>query len=136
MSRLNSSGPVPASPVASAARRLSLREQAECRLRSNAYLALRNVCCDDQDGVLILHGCVPSYYLKQVAQTVVSQVEGVQAIVNNIAVIAVMPGEGVGAEAVPSWRKDEAISPVGPKFLRQDESLRERAGSSPAEELR
>ena len=45
---------------------------AEQRLRSNPYLALKSLSCDCQDGVLVLRGCLPSYYLKQVAQEVVA----------------------------------------------------------------
>jgi len=70
-----------------------LAERAEARLRSNPYLALKNVSCDwrpgdKEDGVLVLSGCLPSYYLKQVAQTVVAQVEGVQRIDNRIQVVS------------------------------------------------
>lgn len=59
----------------------------EC-LRHNAYLALKNVECEFQDGVLTLRGCLPSYYLKQMAQAAVGQVAGIQQIVNEIVVSA------------------------------------------------
>jgi BON domain-containing protein len=58
------------------------------RLQSAGYLALRNVSCKVHEGVVHLHGRVPSYYLKQVAQTVISDVEGIYGIVNHIEVDA------------------------------------------------
>src|SRR5688572_7753770 len=63
-------------------------EGAESCLRSNSYLALKNVSCDYHDGVLTLRGCLPSYYLKQIAQTAVAQVAGAIRIVNEIEVIS------------------------------------------------
>src|SRR3954447_10141027 len=66
-------------------------EGAENCLRSNAYLALKNVTCDYHEGVLTLRGCLPTYYLKQVAQSVVAHVEGVQRIVNEIEVVTTAP---------------------------------------------
>jgi osmotically-inducible protein OsmY len=56
-------------------------------LRSNPYLALKNVSCDYRDGVLILRGCLPSYYLKQIAQEAVASLEGVERIDNQIQVV-------------------------------------------------
>ena len=61
---------------------------AERCLRGHPYLALKNVSCDWLDGVLVLRGCLPSYYLKQVAQEVVAhQVQGVGRLDNQIQVV-------------------------------------------------
>ena len=46
---------------------------AERALRSGPYPALKNLGCDFRDGVLVLRGCLPTYYLKQMAQEVVAQ---------------------------------------------------------------
>lgn len=62
-------------------------EGAENCLRHNSYLALKNVRCDYHEGVLTLRGCLPTYYLKQIAQTTVARLEGVQRIVNQIEVV-------------------------------------------------
>lgn len=64
-----------------------VRLEAERLLRRQPYLALRHVVCDLRDGVLILSGRVPSYHLKQIAQTVVTQVEGMLPISNQIEVV-------------------------------------------------
>ncbi len=66
---------------------LGVGELAEVRLRSNSYLALKNVSCEYDGGRLILRGCLPTYYLKQIAQEVVSGVDGVKEIVNQISVV-------------------------------------------------
>ncbi len=61
---------------------------AERGLRSSRYSALKHVSCDYQGGVLVLRGCLPSYYLKQIAQEVVShQVQGVSHLENQIQVV-------------------------------------------------
>jgi hypothetical protein len=70
----------------------NLSDRAEGLIRGNAYLALKNVSCDFRDGVLTLRGCLPSYYLKQVAQTTVVGLEGVDRIVNLIQVVGTGKG--------------------------------------------
>ena len=55
----------------------SQKEMVERCLRSNSYLALSNISCDSLNGVVVLRGCLPTYYLKQVAQEVVFRLEGV-----------------------------------------------------------
>lgn len=65
-----------------------IAEGAESCLRGNPYLALKNVSCEYCEGVLTLRGCLPSYYLKQMAQAAVSRVAGGARIVNQIEVIA------------------------------------------------
>jgi osmotically-inducible protein OsmY len=83
----------PQSPIADLAERL---------LRSNPYLALKNVSCDWLDGVLILRGCLPSFYLKQITQEVVASVEGVEHIDNQILVVT---------PAYPSRIPDQDLKP-------------------------
>ena len=57
---------------------------AQRRLKESAYLDLRFVSCQFRDGVVTLSGHVPTYYLKQVAQTVVGQLEQIDQVVNNL----------------------------------------------------
>jgi osmotically-inducible protein OsmY len=70
---------------------LTVGEMAEVRLRSNSYLALKNVSCEYDGGRLTLTGCLPTYYLKQVAQEVVAGVDGVTQVVNQISVVKADP---------------------------------------------
>ena len=65
----------------------SLQAVAERGLRSSRYSALQHVSCDYQGGVLVLRGCLPTYYLKQVAQEVVAHLEGVEGVDNQIQVV-------------------------------------------------
>ena len=60
---------------------------AERGLRSSRYSALQHVSCDCRGGVLVLRGCLPSYYLKQVAQEAVAHLEGVKGVENQIQVV-------------------------------------------------
>jgi osmotically-inducible protein OsmY len=63
-------------------------ELAERCLRSNSYLAMKKISCDYLNGVLVLRGHVETYFLKQVAQVAVAQVEGVDRVDNQIEVFA------------------------------------------------
>ena len=66
----------------------SLQAVAERGLRGSRYSALKHVACDYQGGVLVLRGCLPSYYLKQIAQEVVAQqAPGVGRLDNQIQVV-------------------------------------------------
>jgi osmotically-inducible protein OsmY len=73
-------------------------ELAESRLRSNAYLALKNVSCTYDRGVLTLAGWLPTYYLKQLAQEVVAGVDGVEKVVNQVEVVAPSRATASGRE--------------------------------------
>src|SRR5437764_12941686 len=64
------------------------RARGQARFRRSGYLALRDVTCVARDGVVHLHGCLPTYYLKQVAQSVASEIEGVLRVSNHIEVLA------------------------------------------------
>jgi osmotically-inducible protein OsmY len=48
---------------------------------------VRTISCDYDDGVLILRGRVSAYYLKQVAQAAVAELDGVLKIANHIEVV-------------------------------------------------
>jgi osmotically-inducible protein OsmY len=61
---------------------------AERRLCDSSYSELRHIRCDFEHGQLRLHGRVRSQYLKQVAQHIVADVEGVSIIVNQIEVMS------------------------------------------------
>jgi osmotically-inducible protein OsmY len=62
---------------------------AEQRLRSARLAEFRRVTCLFADGVLTLCGVVGSYYLKQLAQTTVRNIEEVAHVENLIRVGAI-----------------------------------------------
>ena len=59
----------------------------ERRLRSSGYCSVRVVRCFVEDGVVMLFGTVPSYYMKQIAQTVVMKLEVVMQVENHCEVV-------------------------------------------------
>ena len=60
--------------------------EAKERLKMALYPPVRNVFCDYDDGVLFLHGEVPSFFEKQLAQEAVFKLNGVTRVVNEIKV--------------------------------------------------
>ena len=67
---------------------LGALEKAEASLRGSSYLALKNVSCELSHGVLTLRGCVPSYYLSEMAASAVCRLDGVDTVVNELQIIA------------------------------------------------
>jgi osmotically-inducible protein OsmY len=71
----------------------SLREKeivesrATARLKRSAYLEVRHVACEFNEGMLRLRGRVPSYYLKQMAQMAVLGMDGVDELHNQLEVV-------------------------------------------------
>lgn len=55
-------------------------------LRDSSYHPIRYLTCTFHDGVLTIGGRLPSFHLKQIAQTAVQDVEGVIRIENRIEV--------------------------------------------------
>ena len=62
---------------------------AQARLHKNPYPALKRVSCEFRDGSLILRGCLPTFFLKQMAQAAVAELAGVDRIDNRIEVVSV-----------------------------------------------
>ena len=61
-----------------------VQSRAQAGLRGCPYREVRKTTCLFHKGVLLLRGEVSSFYLKQIAQTVLMNVEGVKHIVNTI----------------------------------------------------
>jgi osmotically-inducible protein OsmY len=68
-------------------------ETAEDRLRHSAYPELGDVFCSFHEGVLTLRGRVSSYYLKQLAQTLIGQITGVEELHNQLEVAELHEGD-------------------------------------------
>ena len=64
-----------------------LEAAAEARLGHSAYLELRSIRCSAGARMLRLQGQVSSYYLRQIAQTIVQGLEGVDAVENQLQVV-------------------------------------------------
>ena len=65
-----------------------IAQQAKQRLGGTSYQFLRFVDCCFQNGVLTLRGRVPTFYLKQMAQSVLANIEGVDRIDNRVDVVS------------------------------------------------
>ncbi|MEN6449521.1 MAG: BON domain-containing protein [Thermoguttaceae bacterium] len=78
-----------------------ITEIAQAALRRSAYFELREVTCDFRGGVLTLRGRLPSYHLKQVAQTAVAGVPGVVEVDNRVEVAS-------PSVSTNDWSKDRA----------------------------
>jgi osmotically-inducible protein OsmY len=63
-----------------------ITEAAEVRLQHSPYRAIRRVSCRFDDGTLTLLGCVPTFHHKQLAQTAVAGLGGVDQVDNRIEV--------------------------------------------------
>jgi osmotically-inducible protein OsmY len=65
-----------------------IRLSVEDRLQRSGYAALSMISCEFQgdSGTLHLRGSVPSYFLKQVAQELVVDLDGVRFVNNQISV--------------------------------------------------
>lgn len=60
--------------------------EARRRLMASPYSALHSVACTFHEGVLVLHGHVASYYLKQLAQASIGHIVGVDEVSNRVEV--------------------------------------------------
>jgi osmotically-inducible protein OsmY len=77
-----------AEPPAVAAAGLTdqLLRQANSRLRGSSHRAINGLSCECQGGIVRLRGTVPTYYLKQVAQTLMFSIDGVKRVRNDVVV--------------------------------------------------
>jgi osmotically-inducible protein OsmY len=65
---------------------LRLAERVERALRGTGYPALRAIEVTAYNQEVVLHGQVASYHMKQLAQTVAKEVEGVRGLRNDMKV--------------------------------------------------
>src|SRR5437868_5097685 len=77
----------PLSHASGSSRLAKVCATAEERLRRSGYLALRDVTCEVDAETFRLRGRLPTYYLKQVAQAIVSEIAGVRHLDNLIVVV-------------------------------------------------
>lgn len=61
--------------------------QAEHRLGTSSHLFLRHIACRLEGDTILLEGKVPSFYLKQTAQSLLQSLDGVERVVNRLEVV-------------------------------------------------
>jgi osmotically-inducible protein OsmY len=77
--------------IAQIARSEELRARVRASLECSGYSSLAWVSCDVRGNEVILHGSVPSYHLKQLAQVFAQRVDGVERIQNCLKVSRRLP---------------------------------------------
>ncbi len=65
----------------------SVSDVAHARLLDTGHTELSQLICEHDSGILRLRGQLPNYYLKQLAQELLRDLEGVDQIVNAVEVI-------------------------------------------------
>lgn len=59
----------------------------QAKLAASPYAPLRRLTCDSHEGVLSIRGQVATFYLKQLAQTAVRGLPGVEEVNNQVQVV-------------------------------------------------
>jgi len=65
---------------------LMVENRIRIRYQQSPHLPLRHIICLLRERILILRGRVPTYYLKQLAQSIGSSFDGVDQIINELQV--------------------------------------------------
>ena len=63
-----------------------LRTAALRLLQTSDYASLRGLRCEVTEAVVVVQGVVPSYFLKQMAQTVIWRLDGIKSVTNLVEV--------------------------------------------------
>ena len=90
---------------------------AEHLLRDSAYLELRNLKCDFHEGVLTIRGHVPSYFLKQLAQSLLLNIDGVLELNNQLVVLSSGESRSANFTSTNLYRNPQCRSSSGRPFL-------------------
>lgn len=75
--------------------------EAEGRLGRSSHLFLRHIECHVEGQSLCIEGKVPSFYLKQAAQSLLQSLDGVERVVNRLEVVSAY-GLSSGPEEIAS----------------------------------
>jgi hypothetical protein len=71
---------------------LSAATDLEERLRRSPYWSLRRLVCICQQDHVIIRGSVPSYYLRQIADSMAANIVGVGRVLSEIQVVSDLSG--------------------------------------------
>jgi hypothetical protein len=61
--------------------------RAQERLCASTFVAIRALTCDVHEGMLTLRGQLPNFYTKQMALSLLSDVDGVEEITDRVEVV-------------------------------------------------
>ena len=79
--------------------RVAIEDLVHRKLAESGYFSCRSrqISCEYHHGVLTLRGRVPSFYLKQMAQAVLKDIDGIERIDNQVDVVS-----STGLSSVPT----------------------------------
>lgn len=63
-----------------------VEEAVRNRLHESAYPSIKRIRCQFNNGILVLRGRLPSFFMKQVAQETVAGLDGIEEIINCVEV--------------------------------------------------
>jgi osmotically-inducible protein OsmY len=63
-----------------------LLQRVDSALKSSPHLYRHRLFCQEESGIVVLHGTVRSFFEKQMAQEALKRLEGVEKIVNELEV--------------------------------------------------
>ena len=61
--------------------------RAQERLCGSSFVSVRRLTCDVHEGMLTVRGRLPSFYTKQMALSLLAEVEGVEEITDRVEVV-------------------------------------------------
>ncbi|MCA9132046.1 MAG: BON domain-containing protein [Planctomycetales bacterium] len=63
-----------------------LLQRVDSAIRGNPHLTRHQVFCQEESGIVVLHGRVGSFFQKQMAQETLKRLEGVEKVINELEV--------------------------------------------------
>lgn len=63
-----------------------LLQRVDTAIKGNPHLSRHQVFCQEQSGIVVLHGRVDSFFQKQMAQETLKRLAGVEKVINELQV--------------------------------------------------
>ncbi len=63
-----------------------LLHRIDSAIKTSPHLSGHQVFCQEESGIVVLHGRVPSFFQKQMAQEALKKLEGVEKVINELEV--------------------------------------------------
>lgn len=63
-----------------------LRKRVDSAIKGNPHLTRHRVFCQEESGIVVLHGRVGSFFQKQMAQETLKRLAGVEKVINELQV--------------------------------------------------
>lgn len=63
-----------------------LLHRVDSAIKTSPHLTGHKVFCQEESGIVVLHGRVPSFFQKQMAQEALKKLEGVERVINELEV--------------------------------------------------